>query len=240
MCGRYTLLTPPRELARRFRAGVRLTGDEHPPLPERPRYNVGPGQDIPVIRAGPNASGRVMESRRWGFTPPWAAASATGPRPINARAETVATKPMFREAFARRRCLVPATGYFEWYRGPDGEGPPRRAYYFEVDGGEPFAIAGLFTPDTALVLTTTPNAVQAPIHDRMPVILPESAWDFWMSAPPEELPALRDLLIPWPAERLAVREVSALVNNVRNDTPEVLRGPDDPKTWGELWSGLPE
>lgn len=249
MCGRYTLLLPPAELARRFRSGLRLTGDGPTgALPERPRYNVGPGQDVPVIRASRTAGGRIMEARRWGFVPYWLKPGEPGPRPINARSETVATKPMFRDAFARRRCLVPATGYFEWYRGPTGEGPPRRAYYLEVAGGEPFAIAGLYAEGgldppaphgTCLVLTTTPNAVQAPIHDRMPVILPESAWDFWLDAPPTELPALINLLKPCPAEHLRCREVSSLVNDARRDDPAVLRGPDDPATWGDLFSGLP-
>ena len=244
MCGRYTLLTPPRELARRFLAGQRLASEPTVgDLSEHPRYNVGPGQDVPILRASRSAGGWVMEARRWGFAAPWVRLGTAGPRPINARSETVAEKPTFRHAFRRHRCLVPATGYYEWYRGPTGEGPMRRPHYFEVDEGEPFAIAGLYTPGrpddggTCLVLTTQPNAVQAPIHDRMPVIVPASAWETWLTTPPDRLDEVSALLRPWPAERMRQREVNAKVNDARYDGPDVLLGPDDPRTWGALWEG---
>jgi putative SOS response-associated peptidase YedK len=223
MCGRYLLKLDAETLAREF-------GLAEPPEPTAPRHNIAPTQDVAVIvRREP---GRLLRRARWGFLPTWAATS--GMRPvINARAETAADKPLFREAFRRTRCLVPADGFYEWLR----EGRARRAFCFLGAGGRPLAFAGLLAPFTApdgtrlatlAILTVAPNSVLRPVHDRMPALLDGDAREAWLDphATPEQLAAL---LQTAPDDRLAAREVGPAVNDVRNDSEACLAPPPPPE-----------
>ena len=174
MCGRFTLVTPFVAVTERFHASA--------PRDLRPRYNIAPGQDVLcVIRDGENR----IEPLRWGLIPSWAKDPAIGNRLINARAETVAEKPSFRSAFAKHRCLVVADGFYEWRKAGKGKVP----VYISLKSKRPFGFAGLYehwkAPDgkeirTCTIITTDSNDLVRPIHDRMPVILPEDAEDRWL------------------------------------------------------------
>jgi len=215
MCGRYYLISPAELVATRFHAGE--------PPPFRPRYNLAPQQDAPVVVDG-GAPKLVM--MRWGLVPSWSKDAAAAYRMINARSETAAEKPSFRGPFRKRRALVPADGFYEWRREGSGKTP----FALRLASGEPFAMAGLWdrwrAPDgaelvTFTILTTSANALVASVHDRMPVILPREVEEAWLDpkAPPE---ALRALLVPF-AGRMEAVPLSTAVNNPRNDGPEILR-----------------
>jgi putative SOS response-associated peptidase YedK len=222
MCGRFSLTTPGELIAQTF--GL----EETPEL--EPRYNIAPTQPVLAVRLPAPAGARELVPFRWGLLGPGFRDSSQGPPLINARGETAARKPAFREAFRTRRCLVPADGFYEWRRS----GSQRQPVRFSLPDGGVFALAGLWAPTTlpdsgtlgsCVVLTTEPNALVAEVHDRMPVILPPAAWSRWLDpspAPDEELLALLGSL---PAEALRVREVSRAVNDVRNDGPECWAPP---------------
>jgi len=220
MCGRYTITVLLNELRERF-------GFETDLESLVPRYNLAPGQDAPVIVAGDD--GRVLQKMRWGLIPAWADDPKIGNRLINARAETAAQKPSFRAAFRRRRCLVPADGFYEWKKSPGtSKKTPMRIVIGEV---EPFAFAGLWEtwtgPDgaprnTYTILTTTPNELLQSIHHRMPVILERVAENAWMDPAGEDTEELTSLLKPYPADRMRAYPVSTLVNSPANDTPACL------------------
>lgn len=216
MCGRFTLRTPLTVLVDQFHFDI---GNAQLAL----RYNIAPTQDVAAVRLVDG--NRQLALLRWGLIPSWAKDTKIGGSTINARADTVATKPAFRAAFKRRRCLVLADGYYEWLK----VGKSKQPYLYEVDGGKPFAIAGLWEswwgtagPDTPAVesctiLTTEANELARKVHDRMPVILDEGDYDAWLE------PASGDvahLLTPLSAERMAARPVSTYVNNARNEGPE--------------------
>lgn len=211
MCGRFALKAPPAELIARF--GL----DECAEF--APRYNIPPGTDIPVIRQSPEGR-RVLHLLRWGLVPRWAKDADIGARLVNARGESIAEKPSFRDAFRRRRCLVPADGFYEW----KADGRFKQPYYVSLKSGEPMAFAGLWeswkAPDgnelrTVCIVTTGANALMQPIHDRMPVIVPPERWADWLSAPDREI---RQLIQPLPPEALQAWPVSRRVNKA---------GPDD-------------
>jgi putative SOS response-associated peptidase YedK len=226
MCGRFTLINPnPRRLASRFDLGEPFEIDD------RPRFNIAPTDPIVAIRrggGGHNEAGVL----RWGLVPGrWA--EQKGQRPlINARAESVATQPAFRESFAERRCLIPADGFYEWRRDPEGKQP----IWFSPSGepgGELFAFAGVWArlerrgepPLTSCALITCPpNGMMRPIHDRMPVVLPREDEAAWINpeAGEEELLAL---LRPAAEDALVAREVGDAVNDVRDDGPHLLDPP---------------
>lgn len=211
MCGRYSNLTPPEAMRRIYRTVVGL-----PNCPVG--YNCAPTQALPVVRPGPR--GRELVLMRWGLVPAW----SDGPErlkmsTINARAETVADKPAFRAAFRSRRCLVPADGFYEWKT----EDRRKRPYRFTLKGGRPFALAGVWERwrgkdglalDSFAVIVTAANSLVAPVHDRMPVILPEAAWEAWLDP---DNPAPAELLRPFPAEEMTATEVSSRVNSPRNN-----------------------
>jgi putative SOS response-associated peptidase YedK len=211
MCGRYELHAHPAAIALAF-------GLEHPPA-IRPRYNVAPMQDVPIVRL--NAHGaRELVQVRWGLVPRWAKDPSIGNRMINARGETVATKPAFRNAFRRHRCLVPANGFYEWRLAPDGHKQP---LWLGMKDGAPFGFAGLYERwlgpdgqplDTCTILTTGANELIARLHDRMPVILAPEDYARWLD--PEE-PAPQDLVKPFDGERMTYYPVSTKVNSVRHD-----------------------
>lgn len=217
MCGRFASTLPPELIARLFH-----TRNAWPNL--GPSWNTAPSQEALVVRRHPQTGERHLDALKWGLLPYWTKDPATARRPINARAETVASTGMFRDAFARRRCLVPCFAFYEWIR----HRLPRTPYAFRrVDGG-PVVFAGLwesFTWPTGEItrtfcfITTTPNALMAPIHDRMPVVLNEADWPAWLGeqeGEPASLlrPAGEDVLEAWP--------ISTRVNTPRENDPDLL------------------
>lgn len=213
MCGRYALHTHPDIIALQF--GVA----EAPPM--KPRFNIAPTQEAPVVRVDA-AQKRELALLRWGLIPPWSKDPSIGARMINARAESIADKPSFRNAFRRRRCLVPADGYYEW----KVEGGRKQPYFLQLASGESFAMAGLWeqwrSPEGKLVETYAIVTIEAAgtarrIYDRMPVILAQPEYEAWLcSADPEAL------LRPWAGPAFSVRRVSPRVNSPRVDDPQCL------------------
>lgn len=218
MCGRYSLATDEEALEERF--GFLDDG-----LKSRPRFNVAPTQGVlTVVSDGAANHARLM---RWGLVPSWAGDPSVGSRMINARAETILERPSFRQAFQRRRCLVLADGFYEWM----GVGRSRVPMRVVLRSGEPFGFAGLWetwrsplneTVHSCTIITTTPNAVMEPIHNRMPVILPREKEATWLDPSRSDYGTLRELLVPYPADEMEAYQVSRLVNSPRNDTPEVM------------------
>lgn len=231
MCGRLLLTTSVEEIGNLF-------GCVERPLLLR-RWNVAPMQPVPAVRRDEN--GRHLVALRWGLVPGWADDPGIGARMINARSESVAEKPAFRDAFAKRRCLVPADGFYEWA----AVGKRKQGYAIRRRDRETMALAGLWerwTPkadagranevaplETLTILTTTANAVLRPLHDRMPVILDETAWESWLD-PVAPRPALKALLRPAPDDRLEAYKVGPAVNNVRNDDPSCAAPLDETPT----------
>lgn len=224
MCGRYELHTNPAAIALAF--GLAWPPEIHP------RYNIAPTQQVPIVRV--NAAGeRELVQVRWGLVPRWARDPSIGARMINARAESVVTKPAYRTAFRRHRCLLPADGFYEWRTRADGSRRPVRVGM--KDGGV-FGLAGLYerwlSPDgepldTCAIVTTNANALLAPLHDRMPVIVPSAAYEEWLD-PATSDPEL--LLASFPSEPMTWWPVSTRVNSVNNDDPaciEALTAEDD-------------
>jgi putative SOS response-associated peptidase YedK len=202
MCSRYFLDADGNVIAYTFNVPV------HDRI--RKRFNIAPTQEAPVVRV--NAQGaREVAMLRWGLVPHWAKDAGIGAKLNNARAEGVLEKPSFRDAFHRRRCLIPADGFYEW----KSEGKLKQPYYISLKSGQPLAMGGLWeswrTPDggllrTCAVITTGPNAVMAPIHDRMPVIIGADDWQAWLSAPAEAVmpmlePPSASLIQAWPVSR---------------------------------------
>jgi putative SOS response-associated peptidase YedK len=216
MCGRFSLTSSSAVIAEIFHA---LNVPELLPA----RYNIAPSQDIAAVRQG--ASEREFAWLRWGLIPPWAKDKKLAP--INAMAETAATKPMFRSAFKRRRCLIPADGWYEWQATG---GTHKRPYFFGAKDGKPLALAGLWESwehegeslETCAILTTDANEVAAPVHNRMPVILPAEAHADWLDPANQDAASLQDLLRPFPADLLFARRVSTYVNNVKNQGPQCV------------------
>lgn len=217
MCGRFTLRTPAKRLAEEF-------GVEGFPSIEA-RYNIAPTQTIFGVSQVEGA--RHVKQLRWGLVPSWAKDTSMSGRLINARSETVHEKPAFREAFKRRRSLIPADGFYEWQRR-DGHSQP---YYFMMNNERPFALAGLWDrwsgPDgevleSCAILTTEANEVLRPVHDRMPVILSIDDYDLWLDADPRKLDSAKELLRPYPAAEMAAYPVSRSVNSPHRQGAELL------------------
>ena len=231
MCGRYALTTPPEILAKLF--GV----SKAPAM--KPRYNIAPTQDVPIIRV--NSSGeRVCEIVKWGLVPSWAKDPSIGSKMINARADSAAQKPAFRSAMRKRRCLVPADGFFEWKKlvsdsasmKKSGRQPAKQPLYIHRADGRPMAFAGLYEQwsgndevnrlRTCVILTTAPNDLMKTIHDRMPVILDESEYEGWLDRDNEDAEALAPLLDAAPDGELEAIAVSRMVNSPANDDPRCI------------------
>ncbi len=216
MCGRFTLVSPYVVITERFHASA--------PPDLQPRYNIAPGQDVLcVIRDGENR----LEPLRWGLIPYWAKDPAIGSRLINARAETLAEKPSFRYAFAKRRCLIVADGFFEWRPA----GKRRVPVYIFLKSKKPFGLAGLYetwkSPDgkdlrTCTLITTEANDLVRPMHDRMPVILSQDVEDRWLDPGQGNCGMLLSCLKPYPAEAMAAYDVNTAVNNTRHDAPDCI------------------
>lgn len=201
-----------------------------PALP--PRYNVAPTQEVAVLRQPPDATERSLDLLRWGLIPYWATDPAIGNRMINARAESVADKPAFRDSFRERRCLVPADGFYEWAKTEQGKQP----YYVRVLSGRMFAFAALWdawqapngeTRETFTIITTEPNDLLRQVHNRMPVILGPEHYDRWL-APEADTAGLTGLLRPYPSEQMSYYAVSRYVNSPDNEGRECIRPAESP------------
>ncbi len=219
MCGRYVLTTPGEVLAELFEVPQ--------PVELAARYNIAPTQAVPIVRAA-EAGGREMVLVSWGLVPHWAKERAIGNRLINARAESLAEKPAFRASFKHRRCLIPADGFYEWKAEAGGKQP----YFLHLAGGGPFAFAGLWSSwtdpatqaplDSCAIVTTTPNALAATVHDRMPAILPRERHALWLDTGSYDPVALGALLAPIPADAMAAFPVSKRVNSPANEDPRCI------------------
>jgi len=201
----------------------------------RPRFNIAPTQPVAVVRQDGSDRQRTLAMLRWGLIPSWAKDAAVGNRLINARGETVSEKPSFRSAFKQRRCLILADGYYEWQKPRDGGA--KRPHFFHLVDDAPFAMAGLWerwqspegpVVETCTIITTGANELAGTIHDRMPVILRPEAHVTWLTVREQDPRVLSTLLMPYPAEFMAVFPVGTTVNNPRNETPECLLPPGVP------------
>lgn len=216
MCGRYAITTAPEAMRRLF---------GYPEMPNFPaRYNVAPTQPIPIVRVVEGK--RQFALVRWGLLPSWVKDPKTFTLLINARGETVTEKPAFRNAMKRRRCLIPADGFYEWKR----DGAIKRPHYIRRKDGAPFAFAGLWETwmgpngeemESAAIVTTTANQILAPIHDRMPVILTPDAYEMWLDTANVDSKTAMALIAPAQNELFEAFEISPLVNRVANDGPQV-------------------
>ncbi|MEW6662370.1 MAG: SOS response-associated peptidase [Bacillota bacterium] len=217
MCGRYSLAKS-GQVRDRFQINLR-DGEIVP------RFNIAPTQEVPVILN--DGKGSRLTLFRWGLVPFWAK-EAAGPKIIiNARAETVAEKSSFRPLLQRKRCLIIADGFYEWKK----DGAIKRPYRISLNSGEVFAFAGLWdawtspwgdTINTCAIITTAPNSLVEPLHDRMPVILSRETENIWLDFSITDSLFLKSLLVPFPSDQMTANEVSPLVNNPKNDDPACL------------------
>jgi putative SOS response-associated peptidase YedK len=221
MCGRYLLTVDGEVLVDAFSITT--------PVDWQPRFNIAPTQSVPIVRAPEPDGRRELAKVHWGLIPRWAKEPDIGNRMINARSETAADKPSFRTPFRQRRCLIPADGFYEWLKTGSGKQP----YAIRFEDGRVFAFAGLWERwrdretgehlDSCTILTTAPNDLVAPIHDRMPVILPADAWDRWLDVTVTEPDLLQPLLGPHRSDGMVATPVSRRVNSPRNDDPSCLQ-----------------
>jgi putative SOS response-associated peptidase YedK len=230
VCGRYVQISSPTVLVERFDVDEVALAE----VPE-PDYNVAPRKEVLTVvqrdrrSDGSPGPGRVLEQMRWGLVPSWADAPSVGDRQINARAESVAEKSAFKTAFRKRRCILPADGFYEWEALP---GRRKRPVFIHRRDGEPIAFAGLWEvwrdrPDspwllTCAIVTTKANATVEPIHDRMPVMLPEPSWDTWLDPQVDDRDRLEALLVPPPDEEIELWPVSTRVNSADNNGPDLV------------------
>ena len=242
MCGRFASTTPPDQLAKYFGAALaeQLVGADEEGESAAPsaNYNVAPTQGVHTVFEDSGA--RHLDRFHWGLVPFWAKDPKVGNRMINARAETIHEKNAYKRPFARRRCIVPADGFYEWKK-IEGQKRKQPMYMSRVDG-EPFAFAGLWEvwkdenhPDdegepmllhSCTIITGEPNEKVAEVHDRMPIMLPPDTWDTWLDRENHDVDALRALLVPAPAQLIQLHPVSTHVNNVRNNGPELIEEAD--------------
>jgi putative SOS response-associated peptidase YedK len=219
MCGRYATTRSEADLSDLFEAIDVTEG-------LGPSWNVAPTDPVPVVRVSQSHDARVLDTARWGLVPPWATDTRAAARMINARSETVATSPAFAPSFARRRCLVPADGWFEWTR----DGKQKQAFYMTPADGSALAFAGIWSPWgpesllTCSVLTTAAVGGQARVHHRMPLILPAERWPDWLAGGGDPAELLRPMTES-ELEFIEVRPVGPAVGNVRNNGPELLAPP---------------
>lgn len=229
MCGRFALVAAHDDVARQFAV------DDVVADPAPPRYNITPSQAVTAVAASSDGTRRLLGTFRWGLIPSWAKDPSVGNRLVNARVETLATRPAFRAAYTRRRCLIPASGYYEWKAATAGPGGSRRApkipYYFHRGDGLLLALAGLWEvwhgPDghivrSCAIVTTDADALNATVHDRMPLIVPSSLWARWLAPEPFNAADGAGALASALDDALVADQVGTLVNNPRNDGPELI------------------
>ena len=222
MCGRFTLTEPD--------VGVLLETFSltHPPEPLPPRYNIAPTQAVATV-VNENDGSRVLRLMRWGLIPSWAKDPSIGSRMINARSETLAEKPSFRNALKRRRCLIVADGFYEWQKQPSGGKVPM---FITLKDRQPFGFAGLYETWTepesgeslvsCTIVTGPANEFMASIHERMPIILPADAYDLWLDPQEMNTARLLEVLKPYPADQMRAYPVSTRVNTPANDDPSLI------------------
>ena len=220
MCGRFERSSSEDIIIRDFRinkASIEVI----------PSYNVAPSQDILIVRID-HEGNRQLSGCRWGFIPSWAKDPAIGYKTINARAETVATKPAYRDAFKKNRCLIVADGFYEWEKREKRKIP----FYVRLKSGKPFGFAGLYSHQispqgdricTCTIITSDSNELIQPIHDRMPVIIPKDKEDLWLDPEVQDQNSLLQLLRSYPAEELEMYEVSPKVNSPGSDGKDLIR-----------------
>jgi putative SOS response-associated peptidase YedK len=229
MCGRYATTRSAPDLSELFGATDETAGGL------ASDYNVAPTDPVPIVRRSRRVAGPVLTVARWGLVPSWASDTRGAARMINARAETVSTNASFKTAMRRRRCIIPADGFYEWQRlGGEGKKPRKQPFFIRRRDGKPMALAGLWEvwkprddPDadwlrSTTIITGEPNELVARLHDRMPVILPEDTWDTWLDRDNEDVESLMGLLVPYPVDLLEAYPVDTLVNSVQNDGPELI------------------
>lgn len=229
MCGRFVTVSSPAILVERFDI------DDVQVEPAEPNYNVTPRAEIAIVRERNDR--RVLSAVRWGLVPSWAKDPSVGDRMINARAESLLDKSAFRNAFEKRRCLVPADGFYEWQRLPAPAGtkkPRKQPMFIRRRDGEPMAFAGLWevwkprdNPEaewmrSATIITTDANALLMPVHDRMPAMLAESEWEHWLNPENHDVEALHALLAPAPDDELEMWPVADLVSSPDNNGPALV------------------
>jgi putative SOS response-associated peptidase YedK len=233
MCGRYRLSRRKQILEEQF--GAEPWADDW-----TPRYNIAPTQPVPVLRQHPQEPTRQLSLMKWGLIPHWAKDRSGAARMINAKSETAAIKPAFRDPLKLRRCLIPADGFYEWKRAAKSTQP----YCFEVRHGELFAFAGIWENwknpagdwlRTCSILTTTANAVAAAVHDRMPVILSPDDYDLWLDPGMQDVAAASELLKPYNANQMRSYPVSSRINQVANDDEDVSRPVEVVQPQGNLF-----
>lgn len=222
MCGRFVAASPPDEVARYF--GATAVAEEVKAAEPEANFNVAPSTDVFVVHE--ETGERLVDQFHWGLVPIWAKDLKVGNRMINARAETIAEKNAYKRPFAKRRCIIPADGFYEWTKVPGHK--KKQPWFIHRPDDEPIAFAGLWDiwrgPDrkgpeevrSCTIITGSPNEKMANIHDRMPVMLPPSAWDEWLDPTLHDLDVLQEFLVPAPAELIRIHPVSAEVGNVRN------------------------
>ncbi|HSG39791.1 MAG TPA: SOS response-associated peptidase [Thermoanaerobaculia bacterium] len=220
MCGRYTLSTPSDDIALLFDISELM------PLP--PRYNMAPTQEAAVVRVVEPGGPRRLDLLKWGLIPFWAKEAAIGNKLINARSETVVEKASFRTSFKKKRCLIPADGFYEWKK----EGKLKQPYLIHRKDAKPFAFAGLWSAwrnpeggqpvETFTILTTDANDLLRPLHNRMPVILDRENFDLWLDPKVEDAEKLQPLLVPYPVDDFEAFPVSRVVNSPAHDQPDCI------------------
>lgn len=223
MCTRFALKSPPKAIAQMFKLEESFQW--------KPRYNVAPSQMIPgVIRPLENKK-REFKMLRWGFVATW---TQGGRLILNVQSEEINEKPLFTESFEKWRCLIPVDGFYEWRH----EAKETRPYYIRMKDDKPFALAGLWAPQTmneetieaCSILTTTPNETVRVVHDRMPVIVDEKDYDLWLDSDIRDFKTLQKIFKPYSAEKMVGYQVSAWVNKTINDDPKCIEPSNEPET----------
>ncbi len=222
MCGRFTNRAKPEQIKKEFKVSTSRS------LAFEPRYNIAPAQMIDAVLDG--QEGRILAPFKWGLVPAWAK-EATARGMINARSETISEKPSFREAFKKRRCIIPASGFYEW-QAARGKGTAKQPFYFYLNEREVFGFAGLWEEwldkttgellETCTIITTQANEVLKPVHDRMPVILHREDYEEWLDKNVKDTARLEKVLAPYPADEMISHAVSRSVNVPDNDSAELI------------------